>query len=192
MPVSDAQRAWRAKNKDIVRTYNRRQYARRSGKDYEAPALTTWDRFMSYVVPEPNSGCWLWDGPVYQEGGYARFNLDGVQHKGHRFIFELLNGPLPGPEIKVRHACDVTCCVNPEHLSSGTTYDNVQDMILRGRRVQVCGDRHGMAKLSGVDIPLIRERAARGDTYTAIARDYGVSGPVISCAVNRRTWKHIP
>ncbi len=49
-----------------------------------------------------------------------------------RFIYEECFGPIPA-ELILRHTCDNRQCINPEHLILGTRYDNMQDMISRGR-----------------------------------------------------------
>lgn len=33
------------------------------------------ERFLAMVSPEPNSGCWLWEGTV-NSGGYGQFGMN--------------------------------------------------------------------------------------------------------------------
>lgn len=92
------------------------------------------DRFMSYVMPVPESGCWLWIGAINNKG-YGRFSA--VTHGkstryAHRISFELFNGSIPHGMCAL-HKCDVACCVNPKHLFIGTVTDNNQDMMKKGR-----------------------------------------------------------
>lgn len=47
------------------------------------------------------------------------------------------------------------------------------------------------AVMSDADIPVIRERHARGDSYRVISKDYGVYPSTICQIVRRRTWAHI-
>lgn len=88
-----------------------------------------WDR----ALPEPNSGCWLWTGPVNGDG-YGKVGFAGAFYRTHRLAFHLAHGPVPAG-LSVRHACDTPCCINPDHLCAGTHADNMEDMKRRGRRL---------------------------------------------------------
>lgn len=91
-------------------------------------------RFMRFVLPEPNSGCWLYDGAA-SPSGYGSFQYggrEGVAVSAHRFSFELHNGPIPAG-AHVLHRCDVPCCVNPAHLFLGDQLSNMRDMAEKGR-----------------------------------------------------------
>lgn len=95
------------------------------------------ERFMSFVEPEPNTGCWLWNGSCFK-GGYGKFRV-GLKSensrksvKAHRFSYECFIGTIP-KGVKVLHKCDTRPCVNWEHLFLGTIQDNYNDMFLKGR-----------------------------------------------------------
>lgn len=78
--------------------------------------FTPLQRLDDKILPEPNSGCWLWEGRVIEErGGYGYAHYDKKDHLVHRLIYTLCVGPIPeGYEID--HKCFVRCCVNPAHL----------------------------------------------------------------------------
>jgi len=98
---------------------------------------STVERFWSGVIPEPMSGCWLWEGAEYRNG-YGGFT---VKRRGrtknflvHRLSYQLANDvTLTDSKIVVRHTCDTRLCANPDHLLPGTQYDNIHDAIRRGR-----------------------------------------------------------
>lgn len=94
------------------------------------------DRFWQHVMPEPNSGCWLWDGYI-DSRGYGRIGLGGRgggMTGAHRISLKIAGVEVPNDKL-VLHKCDVPACVNPEHLFVGTQADNINDMHRKGRRI---------------------------------------------------------
>lgn len=91
------------------------------------------NRFMSCVIPEPNSGCWLWVGRYGGKGGYGQFQPNGASSpiRAHRWIYEQVNSAIAEGLI-VRHKCDIKPCVNPAHLLVGTVKDNAFDCVRSG------------------------------------------------------------
>jgi len=84
---------------------------------------TPLDRFMRMVVPEPNSGCWLYEGSG--AAGYGAF-WDGEKRiMAHRFSYEAFVGPIPDG-LTIDHKCFVRCCVNPDHLEPVTLLENIR------------------------------------------------------------------
>jgi hypothetical protein len=155
---------------------------------------TLAERFADKVIPEPNTGCFLWEGKADQHG-YGLI-LDGTKNKkAHRVAFELFRRPLQEGEI-VGHRCDAPWCVNPDHLWAGTQLENIADMLRKGRHGrdlirQNCarGSRQGLAKLDEDAIHHIRT-SERGSSD--LAREYGVTKANINMIRRRATWKHVP
>lgn len=83
------------------------------------------------VIPEPNSGCWLWDG-AQASGGYGKVTRGGKQFRVTRLAWEERHGPIP-LGLFVLHRCDVPACCNVDHLFLGTLRDNARDMAAKGR-----------------------------------------------------------
>ncbi len=86
--------------------------------------MTEAERFMSFISPEPNSGCWLWDGSD-DNNGYGMFRpaQSRRMEKAHRFSYGFHCGPIPDGKI-LDHLCRVRCCVNPSHLEPVTYAEN--------------------------------------------------------------------
>lgn len=78
-------------------------------------------RFMAFVSPEPNTGCWLWTG-----GGkpYPVFWFNGRTVSGQVFAHDVLGGRYAPPGWHRDHICQVKCCVNPEHIEAVTPSTN--------------------------------------------------------------------
>ena len=101
------------------------------------PIIPVVDRFMQYVSPEPNSGCWLWTAAIFSDGyGGFHMQVDGTTKRlgAHRAAWTLFRGPI-GTSM-VLHRCDQPTCVNPDHLFLGNQQANMTDMALkmRGKR----------------------------------------------------------
>lgn len=79
---------------------------------------------VHYVVDE--NGCWIWRGASVG-GGYGTIRRQGQTHRAHRFVYELLVGPIP-EGLVIDHLCRNRACVNPKHLEPVTFKEN----ILRG------------------------------------------------------------
>lgn len=92
-------------------------------------------RFLS-KIKVTGSGCWQWTASLTTLG-YSRLfshllNGRAITKSGHVVSYELYIGEIwPGHEVC--HSCDNTICVNPFHLSLGTSEDNRRDALLRGR-----------------------------------------------------------
>lgn len=145
-------------------------------------------KFEALFTPEPNTGCWLWFG--YRQNGYGRIMRGSRQHLlAHRYSYETNVGPIPDG-LDVLHRCDVSECVNPEHLFLGTHADNMRDMALKGRQRGPKGEAHHDAKLTREAVDEIRRRYAQGDvTQQELAAEYDVDQTNISYIILGRSWK---
>ncbi len=141
-------------------------------------------RFMDKVIPEPNSGCWLWIG-ASRPRGYAECWAFGRREQAHRAAYREFVGEIPA-ELVVRHKCDVACCVNPAHLEVGTQADNIADKSIRGR--MPVGELHVGSKLSDA---AVRDILTSDASLSQMAKKYGVVKATISNVRNRRRWRHI-
>lgn len=86
-------------------------------------------RIEKFIVPDPNSGCWLWIGST--SVGYGKFS-GGKTREGkrcpisaHRFVYEHHKGKIP-EGLELDHLCRTRCCVNPDHLEPVTRLENVR------------------------------------------------------------------
>jgi hypothetical protein len=141
-------------------------------------------------IPEPNSGCRLWEAYV-DRGGYGRINYRDVRGlQAHRAAYVLARGPIPAG-LFVCHKCDVPACVNPDHLFLGTHDDNMADMASkgRGRPWSAPGEKNPAAKLTE---ERGREILAHPEISTAeFARRWGVHPSTIQRVRSGDRWRHL-
>jgi len=90
------------------------------------------ERFEEKFIPEPNSGCWIWNAGFLGTSGYGSFSVKNKTYLAHRISFQIYNGEI-AKGMCVMHSCDTPCCVNPRHLKLGTLKDNSQDKMMKGR-----------------------------------------------------------
>lgn len=89
-------------------------------------------RFWAKVrMPSSIGGCAEWVG-AGAKAGRGRFNVDGRLWLAHRIAWAWCHGRVPG-DMQVLHRCDNSLCVAPYHLFIGTNFDNVRDMVAKGR-----------------------------------------------------------
>lgn len=88
-------------------------------------------RFEQYVLPEPNSGCWLWTGAL-SAGKYGSFFFNGRMMKAHRFAYYLHVGFIP-ERMDLDHLCRTPLCCNPVHLEPVTRSENLRRSPLMDR-----------------------------------------------------------
>lgn len=146
------------------------------------PWTSPAERFHRSYMPDPNSGCWLWERSV-RPNGYGVFMMEhGKQCVGaHRASWMIHNGDIPDG-LFVCHKCDVRSCVNPNHLFLGTHAENIMDASRKGRM------KGWKAILSESDVAEIRmSKAGRKE----LAARYGVRPCTISDIRSARSWRRV-
>ena len=154
-------------------------------------------KFFDSFTPLPEMGCWIWDECGGEKARYpSLWNRDRkVMERANRFSYELHKGEIPEGMV-VRHTCDVTWCVNPDHLVLGTQYDNVQDTVNRGRLNCRKGESNGRAKLSNEDVLFIKNapawnREGTGFSHNKLAEMFSVSKGTIEQIRRGIRWSHL-
>lgn len=138
-------------------------------------------------------GCMPFSGGR-RKSGYGYLQFMGKQVLAHRLAYAL-NEMLHPDALKgvvIRHRCDNPCCINVEHLEPGTTQDNTDDKVQRGRHLQ--GEQVGNSKLSAQQIHEIRAAYrpySKDANQYRLAQQYGVSQAEISHIVSRKRWQHL-
>jgi hypothetical protein len=109
--------------------------------------------------------------------GYGRIRTSFRKNPmlAHRVTYMLMNGPIP-EDLVVRHTCDNPPCVRPDHLVVGTSGDNTQDCIERGR-FRIGGDPR--RQLTQAEISDIVSSHAGGESTSSIASRHGVHAQTV-------------
>ena len=139
------------------------------------------ERFrLSYTI-DGETECWIW--AKYKDRDlYGRFKDNGIVHRAHRYIYQVINGPV-GPNMHIHHKCFNTSCVNPSHLEAVSASDNQRENFKNNR----CSQQ----KLSPDNVIEIKKLKMEGQTVKELADKYRVSISAIYAALNGEAWSWI-
>lgn len=148
--------------------------------------------FWEHVDRRGPDDCWEWQASCYKNG-YGQTSIkyaDGSRSMGlaHRAAYELTYGPIFG-NLNVCHSCDNPKCCNPRHLFLGTTRDNIDDKIAKGRAGGNYHrhEEHG-GKVTWEIVREIRRRAQSGELQKDLALAFSLSLNWIGRIVRREVW----
>lgn len=156
------------------------------------------ERFWEKVNIKNIHDCWDWQSSINNDGygqfwikghSFNGFELSGKQQLAHRISWLFKHGILPKENL-VCHTCDNRRCVNPNHLFLGSSQDNMNDKVVKGRAVggKLKGEEHGKSKLTQEQIIAIRKS---NFTQKTLAQIYNVKQNTISMIKNNKIWKHL-
>jgi hypothetical protein len=134
------------------------------------------------------NGCWEVNSHKPQSGGYPCVFRNGIKTRTHVFVYSLVNGEIEKGKV-IRHICNNTICINPDHLVQGTHAENVNDKILAGHQPR--GESHGMSKLTEENVRYIRLKNKEGITILGLAAQFHVTKNCIIRILNRDGWSHV-
>ena len=167
------------------------------------PTLTLEDceRFWSGCRRNTHTGCLEWIRAT-NGAGYGVFRPSASRNwfLVHRIAFVLQHGEPPCDHPLVCHTCDNPRCAEWTHLWAGTVRENAQDASAKGLLIgnrsfspvaRARGERHGIAKLTDMEVLSIFTRFNFGESASMIARSLTLSPNTVTSVLNRNTWTHI-
>lgn len=143
------------------------------------------ERFWQKV--NKTDSCWLWTGARLRTG-YGSIRIKKKSERAHRIAYQIAVGDIPEGCL-ILHSCDNKICVNPSHLKVGDHRDNTLEAIERG--LHPVGERSKKAKLSNLDVSLIRAGLREGILGSILAKRFGVCEATISLIKRNKTRIHI-
>lgn len=154
-----------------------------------------WERLLNQLEPGEN-GCVNWIGD-YDKDGYGMYFIDQKRVRVTRALWEGKVGPIP-EGLCCLHTCDRPICCAIEHLFLGTSNENTQDMIRKGRArytgptSPAFGEDHHKAVLTEEIVREARQLRVQGMSVDDIAERLDVNKGTIWMAIVLKTWQHIP
>jgi hypothetical protein len=140
------------------------------------------DWLHALAVQEPTGECVDWPWARKPSGYPVQMFLAGRRQTAvAHVLMSLLGHERPSQLHGVLHSCDRPACVAPWHLRWGTTQDNTNDMIRRGRAAVSVLDQEKAQQ--------IRTAVSSGSSQRSQAREYGVHHSVIQQIIRHEIWR---
>ena len=151
------------------------------------------NKFLQHCVRGNIDQHWPWAGYINQLG-YGEICIKGEHYFAHRVSYLYFNH-LTKIDKFILHKpeCNMSWCVNPNHLYEGTQQNNIHDQVQLGtfKGFKACGEKHYGAIFDNQDILDIR-RKRKFTSCRKLAIEYHTIHQVISDICNYKTWKHLP
>jgi hypothetical protein len=150
-------------------------------------ALTHEELFWFNVKKAGEDECWEWKKGVDSCGYGMVSHGNRSMQRTHRVSYELMVGKIPEGKY-VCHTCDNPLCVNPKHLFIGTQFDNMRDMINKGRAPDRSGENNSKARLTKADVEMIRKLRGK-KLQREIGDMFGIKQPQVGAIQRGQSWR---
>lgn len=134
------------------------------------------------------NGCWICTSHKttgIPPWNYPTFKRSLKRIKISRFMFEKHKKDIPKDKI-IRHLCDNTPCINPDHLTFGTWQENMDDLVKSGNSLK--GEKNPNSKLTTKTVDKIYDSIL---SNKKLAQRYNISIEQIRNIRTGRSWKHL-
>lgn len=103
------------------------------------------------------------------------------QWRAHRLMYFVKKGFIPAG-LLVCHKCDNRACIEEEHLFLGTSQDNTDDMVAKGRH------RNQGRKVTAETVLEMKVSLAQGNSLAAIAKKHNLHLETVRLYVKGRKY----
>lgn len=135
------------------------------------------------------NNCWIWKKHL-NHCGYGTITHNNKKYLSHRLSYLIFKGKIP-KDLYVLHTCDNPPCVNPDHLWTGSQFDNMLDMKQKNRSSKGlirAGQNNPKSKLKNKDINVIKDLYKNGTKVKEISKMFNVYWTTIYKILNNETW----
>lgn len=147
------------------------------------PAAAFWSRVDDSGGAD---ACWPWTGRLRADGYGIAIKVEDRTDRPHRHALRLSLGRPIGRGLHAMHSCDNPPCCNPKHLREGTTQQNTQEAVARGRMQR--GEERSQHVLSVEEVRDIR-RSPLSSREAAVA--FGVHDGTVRKIRRGERWRHV-
>jgi len=144
---------------------------------------------ITWIVDE--NGCHNCNSHYRDKDGYPKMRPENCNQRAiHRVVYSkhYLNGEEIPKGMVVRHKCDNTASINPEHLELGLPKDNTRDMIERGRQPCFRGEKNSQAVLTE---EMVKKIFLESGSCREIAIRFGLKRQTVSAIKHKYNWRYI-
>jgi hypothetical protein len=172
-------------NHSVGRGYCSKHYKRwqKFGDVTKTPTIATISFIETKLLLNKTKECVIWPFQRKKDG-YAKIYINGKQLSTSRVICEKIHGKPPTLQHQAAHSCGNghLGCVNPDHLSWKTPYDNTQDKYIHGTMYTPRCYR----KLNPEMVKAIRK--IEGFSQSQLASLFDVKRETIRDVLKRKIW----
>lgn len=163
----------------------------KTGAEFEVLDDDLLKRFHRSYDRRGDAECWPWTKATVGKG-YGQIKATRQRHNlyAHRVAYIAAQGGPIADRRQVRHSCDNPSCVNPGHLSVGTSVDNHMDMRLRERHL--VNGKSVQSDLTWQKVNEIRALLKVGVKQIDLAERYNVGQTTISRIALGQAWVPLP
>ena len=136
----------------------------------------------SVIYKIDDKGCWICISHAINNKGYILTGRNKKTIRLHRLVYETFKGIIP-ENYCIRHTCDVKCCINPEHLITGTHRQNMEDA--KQRKLLESGEDSHKAKITNKQALEIFNSNLPN---TILAKLYGIDASTCSRIKHKKRW----
>ena len=129
---------------------------------------------------ELKSHCQIFRRPKDGSVGYRQLSWNHITRCANTWVCILRDKTMNAYDKQGCHKCGVKDCVAPDHIYSGTAYENALDNRDAGK---------GNCKLTFEKAEEIREKRTHGVTVKALAKEYLVADRTIYSVLKGTTWR---